>query len=72
MIIIYAKRRVLDPVFEYIGTVETGEECAEKLYELADFYDALSYVEINNHDLTSRRFEFNRSNKKGGKHNEDY
>ena len=67
MIIIYAKRRVSDPVFEYMSTVETDEECAERLCELADFYDVLSYVEINNHDLTSRRFEFDRSNKKGGR-----
>ena len=58
MIILYVKKEVTDPVWNYIDTVYTDQACMERLEELAGYYNGVAWVEVNHDDLSSRRYEF--------------
>lgn len=63
--ILYAKRKLSDPIYDFHGTAETWEDCAERLELLGRDHDAVSYLEINNGDLSSQRWEYDRTQNEG-------
>lgn len=61
MIAIFVKKKVTDEIFQMIDVVQTDKECVQRLQDLAEYYDVVSFVSVEGKELHSRRWSYDRS-----------
>lgn len=61
MIAISVKKKVTDKVFIMTDVVQTDKECIQRLLELAEYYDVVSFISVEEKELQTRTWSYDRS-----------